>query len=48
LRRDKGGGLTAAEAVAHGIQSGLYFLSLMVAGVGLLVTALLVQASAAN
>jgi MFS family permease len=35
------GGFARAEAVAHGIQSGLRFLSLIVGGVGLLVTVLL-------
>jgi hypothetical protein len=35
------GGFVRAEAVAHGIQSGLRFLSLSVGGVGLLVTDLL-------
>jgi hypothetical protein len=35
------GGFVKTEAVAHGIQSGLRFLSLVVGGVGLLVTALL-------
>ena len=34
------------DAVAHGIQSGLRFLSLIVAGVGLLVTALLARSGA--
>jgi MFS family permease len=36
------GGFVKVEAVAHGIQSGLRFLSLMVGGIGLLVTALLI------
>jgi hypothetical protein len=35
------GGIVRAEAVAHGIQSGLRCLSLFVGGAGLLVTALL-------
>jgi hypothetical protein len=35
------GGFVKAEAVAHGIQSGLRFLSLFVGASGLLVTALL-------
>jgi MFS family permease len=35
------GGFVKAEALAHGIQSGLRFLSLFVGGLGLLVTALL-------
>jgi hypothetical protein len=35
------GGFVRAEAVAHGIQSGLRFLSLIVGGVGLFVTLLL-------
>jgi MFS family permease len=35
------GGFTREEAVAHGIQSGLRVLSLIVGGIGLLVTALL-------
>jgi MFS family permease len=35
------GGFVRAEAVAHGIQSGLRFLSLVVGGIGLLVTLLL-------
>jgi MFS family permease len=35
------GGFARAEAVAHGIQSGLRFLSLIVGGVGLIVTVLL-------
>jgi hypothetical protein len=38
------GGFVKTEAMAHGIQSGLRFLSLIVGGVGLLVTALLVGA----
>ena len=35
------GGSVKSAAVAHGIQSGLRFLSLVVGGVGLLVTTLL-------
>jgi hypothetical protein len=35
------GGFVRIEAVAHGIQSGLRFLSLIVGGLGLIVTALL-------
>jgi hypothetical protein len=35
------GGSVQAEAVAHGVQSGLRFLSLVVGGLGLVVTALL-------
>jgi len=42
------GGFVRAEAVAHGIQSGLRFLSLMVGGIGLLVTALLARSGAAS
>src|SRR5262249_44852429 len=42
------GGFVKAEAVAHGIQSGLRFLSLVVGGVGVLVTALLARGSAAR
>jgi MFS family permease len=37
------GGFTREESVIHGIQSGLRFLSLMVGGIGLLVTALLLR-----
>jgi hypothetical protein len=33
-------GSVTADAVAHGIQSGVRFLSLVVGGIGLLVTAL--------
>jgi hypothetical protein len=40
------GGFVKTEAVAHGIQSGLRFLSLVVGGVGLLVTALLAGSAA--
>jgi hypothetical protein len=39
------GGFARTEAVAHGIQSGLRFLSLVVGGVGLLVTLLLLTSS---
>ena len=42
------GGFVRAEAVAHGIQSGLRFLSLIVGGVGLLVTVLLARSGAAR
>jgi MFS family permease len=42
------GGFARAEAVAHGIRSGLRFLSLIVGGVGLLVTALLAGSGAAR
>jgi hypothetical protein len=42
------GGFVKEEAVAQGIQSGLRFLSLIVGGIGLLVTALLAQSSAAK
>jgi hypothetical protein len=42
------GGFVKTEAVAHGIQSGLRFLSLVVGGVGLLVTALLAGSAAAR
>jgi MFS family permease len=42
------GGFVKTEAVAHGIQSGLRFLSLVVGGVGLLVTALLAGSRAAK
>jgi MFS family permease len=42
------GGSVKAEAVAHGIQSGLRFLSLIVGGVGFLVTALLARSAAAR
>jgi len=35
------GGFVKTEAVAHGIQSGLRFLSLIVGGLGLIVTVLL-------
>jgi MFS family permease len=37
------GGFAQMESVIHGIQSGLRFLSLMVGGIGLLVTALLLR-----
>jgi hypothetical protein len=40
------GGYVKTEAGAHGIQSGLRFLSLIVCGVGLLVTALLARSRA--
>jgi MFS family permease len=39
------GGFARTEAVAHGIQSGLRFLSLVVGGIGLLVTVLLFTVS---
>ena len=42
------GGFVKTEAVAHGIQSGLRFLSLIVGGCGLLVTALLALTGAAK
>jgi hypothetical protein len=42
------GGFVRAEAVVHGIQSGLRFLSLIVGGVGLLVTFLLARSGAAR
>jgi hypothetical protein len=42
------GGFVKTEAVAHGIQSGLRFLSLMVGGIGLLVTALLARSGVAE
>jgi MFS family permease len=42
------GGFVKTEAVAHGIQSGLRFLSLVVGGVGLLVTALLAGCGSAK
>jgi hypothetical protein len=42
------GGFAKAEAVAHGIQSGLRFLSLIVGGIGLVVTALLAWGGAAR
>jgi MFS family permease len=42
------GGFVRAEAVAHGIQSGMRFLSLIVGSVGLLVTALLARSGAAR
>jgi hypothetical protein len=42
------GGFVKTEAVAQGIQSGLRFLSLIVGGVGLLVTALLAWSGAAR
>ena len=42
------GGSVKSEAVAHGIQSGLRFLSLIVGGVGLLVTVLLARSGAAR
>jgi MFS family permease len=42
------GGFVKEEAVAHGIQSGLRFLSLIVGGVGLPVAALLARSSAAR
>jgi hypothetical protein len=42
------GGSVKTEAVAHGIQSGLRFLSLIVGGLGLLVTALLAHSGAAK
>src|SRR5262245_40475378 len=42
------GGFVKTEAMAHGIQSGLRFLSLIVGGVGLLVTALLAWSAVAR
>jgi hypothetical protein len=42
------GGFAKVEAAAHGIQSGLRFLSLTVGVLGLLVTALLARSSAAR
>jgi MFS family permease len=39
------GGFVKTEAVAHGIQSGFRFLSLVVGGIGLLVTALLARST---
>jgi MFS family permease len=42
------GGFVKTEAAAHGIQSGLRFLSLMVGGIGLVVTALLGRSAAAR
>src|SRR5215471_11459621 len=42
------GSSVKAEAVAHGIQSGLRFLSLIVGGIGLLVTALLARSGVAR
>src|SRR5262245_31510016 len=42
------GGFVKTEAVAHGIQSGLRFLSLTVGGVGLLVTGLLFRGAPAK
>jgi hypothetical protein len=42
------GSAVKADAVAHGIRSGLRFLSLIVGGIGLLVTALLVRSGAAR
>jgi hypothetical protein len=42
------GGFVRVEAAAFGIQTGLRFLSLIVGGVGLLVTALLAWGSAAR
>jgi MFS family permease len=42
------GGLVKTEAVAHGIRSGLLFLSLVVAGIGLPVTVLLAGSGAAR
>ena len=42
------GGFAKVEAVAHGIQSGLRFLSLMVGGIGLPITALLVRGARAK
>jgi hypothetical protein len=42
------GAFVKTEAVAHGIQSGLRFLSLIVGGFGLLVTALLARSGAAR
>jgi MFS family permease len=42
------GSSVKTEAVAHGIQSGLRFLSLIVGGIGLLVTALLARSGAAR
>ena len=41
------GGFAKVEAVAHGIQSGLRFLSLIVGGIGLLVTGLLMRSRTA-
>jgi hypothetical protein len=40
------GGFVKTEAVAHGIQSGFRFLSVVVGGIGLLVTALLARSTA--
>ena len=42
------GGFVKTEAMTHGIQSGLRFLSLIVGGVGLLVTALLAWSAVAR
>jgi hypothetical protein len=42
------GGFVKVEAVVHGIQSGLRFLSLIVGGIGLLVTALLARSNVAR
>ena len=42
------GAFVKEQAVAHGIQSGLRFLSLIVGGLGLLVTLLLAQGRAAR
>jgi hypothetical protein len=42
------GGFVKTEAIAHGIQSGLRFLCLIVGGVGLLVTALLAWSATAR
>jgi hypothetical protein len=42
------GGFVKTEAAAHGIQSGLRFLSLVVGGVGLVVTALLARSGGAK
>jgi hypothetical protein len=42
------GSQVKSDAVAHGIQSGLRFLSLIIGGVGLLVTALLARSTAAR
>jgi hypothetical protein len=42
------GGQVKADAVAHGIQSGLRYLSLIVGGLGLVITGLLVQSQRAR
>src|SRR5262249_61522022 len=42
------GGQVKADAVAHGIQSGLRYLSIVVGGLGLIITSLLMQSQRAK